>query len=67
LIIGIDVGATITKAVSIENGKLTRKVKTRASDAVTAATGAFGKILLENEIPIRAIEGVRITASAPRK
>jgi len=61
LIIGIDVGATITKAVSIENGKLTRKVKTRASDAVTAATGAFGKILLENEIPIRAIEGVRIT------
>jgi len=61
LIIGIDVGATITKAVFIENGKLTRKVKTRASDAVTAATGAFGKLLLENEISIGAIEGIRIT------
>jgi len=61
LIIGIDVGATITKAVFIENGKLTRKIKARASDAVTSATGAFGKILLENEIPINAVEGIRIT------
>jgi len=61
LIIGIDVGATITKAVFIENGGFTRKVKTRASDAVTAATGAFGKLLLENGIAINAIKGIRIT------
>jgi len=61
LIIGIDIGTTTTKAVFIENGKLTKKIKIRASDAVTAATGAFGKILLENEIPISAIEGIKIT------
>ena len=61
MIVGIDVGATITKAVFVENGKLTRKIKTGASDAVTSATGAFGKILLENEIPISAVEGIRIT------
>jgi len=61
LIVGIDVGATITKAVFIEDGKLTRKIKTRASDAVTAATGALGKIVLENGIAMSDITGIRIT------
>ena len=67
MIIGIDIGATTTKAVSIENGKLVRKVKTRASDAVTAATGAFGKIVLENGIKMDAIEGIRITGVGASK
>ena len=67
MIIGIDVGATITKAVSVENGKLTRKVKTRASDAVTAATGAFGKIVLENGIALDVIKGIRITGVGASK
>jgi type II pantothenate kinase len=67
LIIGIDIGSTTTKAVSIEEGKLTRKIKTRASDAVTAATGAFGKIVLENGIKINTIERIAITgAGAPK-
>ena len=67
MIIGIDIGATTTKAVSIENGKLIRKVKVKASDAVTAATGAFGKIVLENEIAIGNITEIRITgAGAPK-
>ena len=67
MIIGIDVGATTTKAVSIEDGRLTRKVKIKASDAVTAATGAFGKIVLENKIPMNVITGIRITGvGAPK-
>jgi type II pantothenate kinase len=67
LIIGIDIGATTTKAVSIEDGKLIRKVKTKAYDAVTAATGAFGKIVLENEITMNVIKGIRITGvGAPK-
>ncbi|MDR0315627.1 MAG: pantothenate kinase [Treponema sp.] len=61
MIIGIDVGATTTKAVSIEDGKFTRKIKVKASDAITAATGAFGKMILENGINISAVEGIRIT------
>jgi type II pantothenate kinase len=61
LIIGIDIGTTTTKAVSIEDGKLTRKIRTRAQDAVTAATGAFGKIVLENGIKIDAVEKIKIT------
>ncbi|GHV94262.1 type II pantothenate kinase [Spirochaetia bacterium] len=67
MIIGIDIGSTTTKAVSIENGKLTRKVKIRASDAVTAATGAFGKIILDNEIKIGVIEGIKITGVGASK
>jgi type II pantothenate kinase len=67
LIIGIDIGSTTTKAVSIENGKLIKKVKTKALDAVTAATGAFGKIVLENGININAVERIKITgAGAPK-
>jgi len=61
MIIGIDIGSTTTKAVSIENGELKRKIKTRAYDAVTSATGAFGKIILENEIKIGSIEKIMIT------
>jgi type II pantothenate kinase len=67
MIIGIDIGSTTTKAVSIENGKLTRRVKTKALDAVTAATGALGKIVLENGIKMDAIERIKITgAGAPK-
>ena len=67
MIIGIDIGATTTKAVSIENGALVRKVKINASDAVTAATGAFGKIVLENGIAMNAITGIRITGAGALK
>ena len=67
MIIGIDIGSTTTKAVSIEDGKLTRKIKTKALDAVTAATGAFGKIVLENGIKIDAIERIEITGAGASK
>jgi len=67
MIIGIDIGATTTKAVSIEDGKLIRKVKTKAFDAVTAATGALGKIVLESEIAMNAIKEIKITGVGASK
>jgi len=67
MIIGIDIGSTTTKAVSIEDGKVTGKVKTKASDAVTAATGALGKIVLENGIKIDAIKKIEITGAGASK
>jgi type II pantothenate kinase len=67
LIIGIDIGATTTKAVSIEDGKLIRKVKIKASDEVTAATGAFGKIVLDNGIDIGVVKEIRITGAGAAK
>jgi len=67
LIIGIDIGSTTTKAVSIENGKILKRIKARAQDAVTAATGAFGKIVLENGIDIKTIKKIKITGAGASK
>ncbi|GAB6391368.1 MAG: type II pantothenate kinase [Treponematales bacterium] len=67
MIIGIDIGSTITKAVSVVAGRVEKKVKTRAIDAVTSATGAFGKMLVENGIGIRDIEKIVITGVGAAK
>jgi len=67
MIIGIDIGSTTTKAVSIEDGKLTGNIKTRAQDAVTAATGAFGKIVSENGIKIEDVKKIFITGAGSSK
>jgi len=67
LIIGIDIGSTTTKAVSIENGKILKRIKARAQDAITAATGAFGKIVLENGIDIKTIKKIKITGAGASK
>jgi len=67
MIIGIDIGSTTTKAVSIEDGKVTRKIKTRALDAVTSATGALGKLVLENGIKINEIKKINITGVGASK
>jgi type II pantothenate kinase len=67
MVIGIDIGSTITKAVSIEKGKVIRKIKTTASDAVTSATGAFGKIIVEHEISMEDIQGIMITGAGASK
>jgi type II pantothenate kinase len=63
VIIGIDIGSSTTKTVSIEGGKLARKIKTRAADAVTSATGALGKLLLENNIGMADIQRIAITGA----
>lgn len=67
MIIGIDIGSTTTKAISIEDGKLTKKIKTKAEDAVTSATGAFGKIILENGIKIDAVKKIKTTGAGASK
>jgi len=67
MIIGIDIGSTITKAVSVEGGAVNSKIKTRADDALSSAAGAFGKLTVENGIHISAIRRIMITGvGAPR-
>lgn len=63
MIIGIDIGSTTTKAVSIEGGAVLHKIKTRALDAVTSATGAFGKMIVENGIRMNEIRRIMITGA----
>ncbi|MDR2177751.1 MAG: pantothenate kinase [Treponema sp.] len=67
MIVGIDIGSTTTKTVSVERGVLTRKIKTRAQDAVTSAAGALGKLLIENDIEISSIAGIAITGAGASK
>ena len=67
MIIGIDIGSTTTKAVSIQEGRVIHKIRTRALDAVTSATGAFGKMIMENSIQISEIERIMITGAGSGK
>jgi type II pantothenate kinase len=67
MIIGIDIGSTTTKAVSIGDEAGIQKIKTRATDAVTSATGAFGKMLMENDYLIGDIDRIMITGTGAPK
>ncbi|MDR3276814.1 MAG: pantothenate kinase [Treponema sp.] len=74
MIIGIDIGSTTTKAVSLElagtsggQSRVTHMVKTKAADAVTSATGAFGKMIIENKINIQDITRIMITGVGASK
>jgi len=67
MIIGIDIGSTITKAVAMKDGVIINKIKTRAIDAVTSAAGALGKIMLENNIGIGSIKEIIITGAGASK
>jgi type II pantothenate kinase len=67
MLVGIDIGSTITKAVTVENGKVIKKIKTRAADAVTSATGALGKMMLENNLKMNEIQKILITGAGASK
>jgi type II pantothenate kinase len=67
LIIGIDIGSTTTKAVSLENGRVVKKIKTKAEDAVTSATGALGKMILQHGIKMSDIQQIMITGAGATK
>jgi type II pantothenate kinase len=67
MIIGIDIGSTTTKAVSIESGRLIKKIKTKAEDPVTSAAGALGKMIVENEIKMTDIQKIMITGAGAAK
>jgi type II pantothenate kinase len=67
MIIGIDIGTTTTKVVSLEKGRVVKKVKTTAEDAVTSATGALGKMIVENEIKMPDISRIMITGVGATK
>jgi type II pantothenate kinase len=67
MIIGIDIGSTTTKAVAITPERAMKKIKTKAMDVVTSATGAFGKIIVENDIKMDEIKKIVVTGVGAAK
>lgn len=67
MIIGIDIGSTTTKVVAAQSGEVLKAVKTKAFDAVTSATGALGKMIIENGYNIADIEKIIITGVGASK
>lgn len=63
MIIGIDIGSTTTKAVAVESREVIRKIKTKAFDAVTSATGVLGKMTIENDVKMSDIDKIIITGA----
>jgi type II pantothenate kinase len=63
MIIGIDIGSTTTKAIALQSQTVLNKIKTRAFDAVTSATGVLGKLTIEQGIEIKEIEKIIITGA----
>ncbi len=63
MIIGIDIGSTTTKAVAVHNGEVVKTIKTKAFDAVTSATGALGKLIIESNLEISCVKKIIITGA----
>ncbi|MFN2394382.1 MAG: type II pantothenate kinase [Bacteroidales bacterium] len=61
MIIGIDIGGSTTKIVGIKNNRLLDPLSVEASDPVASASGALGKFLSINNIPISEVELIRMT------
>ncbi len=67
MIIGIDIGSTTTKAVAVQNGLVVKTIKTKAFDAVTSATGALGKMIIEGNLNMSSVEKIVITGAGAVK
>jgi len=67
MVIGIDIGSTTTKVAAIISGNNIIKIKTRAIDAITSATGAFGKMIMENDFSLENIDKINMTGAGSSK
>lgn len=60
-IIGLDVGGSTTKIVSMAGGEVIAKTVVKATDPVTSAFGAVGKLINDNSLKLEDIERINIT------
>jgi type II pantothenate kinase len=67
MVIGIDIGSTTTKVAAIDLNNDIIKITTKAVDAITSATGAFGKMIMENHFRLENIEKINITGAGASK
>jgi type II pantothenate kinase len=67
MVIGIDIGSTTTKVAAIISDNNIIKIKTKAIDAITSATGAFGKMIMENDFRLESIDKINMTGAGASK
>lgn len=67
MVIGIDIGSTTTKAVAILPDGTARKITTKACDAITSATGALGKMIMENGMTMTEVRKIVLTGAGSSK
>jgi type II pantothenate kinase len=63
IVIGIDIGSTTTKSVAIFPDNSFKTLTTRAFDPITSATGALGKMVMENHLQIPSIRSIVLTGA----
>lgn len=61
IVIGIDIGGTITKIIGLKNGILMRPIQVKATDPVTSLYGALGRYMNENDLKLSDISKIKIT------
>ncbi len=61
MIVGIDIGGTTTKIVGFDNGEIVDLLTIKASDPITSASGALGKLMYTNGLKLTNIEKIAIT------
>lgn len=61
MIVGIDIGGTTTKIVGFNNGEIVDLFTIRASDPITSASGALGKLLHTDGIALSDIRKIAVT------
>ena len=59
--IGLDVGGSTTKIVGMKEGKVLYKTVVKATDPVTSAFGAVGKLVNDNGLKLDEIDQINIT------
>jgi type II pantothenate kinase len=67
VVIGIDIGSTTTKAVAFLGDGSNIKLTTKAVDPITSASGALGKMILENGLSISDVDHVVLTGVGSSK
>jgi len=61
--IGIDIGSTTTKSVAFFPDHSFKTMITKAFDPITSATGALGKMLIENNLEISSVKNIVLTGA----
>ncbi|HIE22699.1 MAG TPA: pantothenate kinase [Candidatus Korarchaeota archaeon] len=67
IIIGLDIGGSMTKAILIENGEIKGTVQVTASGPLVSAAGAIGKITEDLEVELSSIYLISCTGGGSRK